>query len=159
MSSQEAALPELSGQTAPVPATSETLAPSSPAVKPADSDPVVPETSPISPPPPPNPRLVALHTKKTTLEQTLAELEQQRSTLIAQAKLPSGLPFPAGLSDEERSKQALASANAVVKEHIALLHSYNEVKDIGLGLMGLIADKRGVRIAPVMEEFGMTDKD
>ena len=43
----------------------------------------------------------------------------------------------------------------VIKNHIALLHKYNEIKDIGQGLMGLIADKRDCRVVSVMEEFGV----
>lgn len=30
----------------------------------------------------------------------------------------------------------------VVKRHIALLHQYNEMKDMGLGLAGLVAEGR-----------------
>lgn len=67
--------------------------------------------------------------------------------------------MPADWSEEQKTKQALASANAVIKEHIALLHKYNGMKDIGLGLLGLIADKRGVRVGGVMEEFGVGEKD
>lgn len=47
----------------------------------------------------------------------------------------------------------------MIKEHIQLLHRYNEIKDIGQGLMGLIAEKRGCRIKDVMEEFGVDEKD
>ncbi|KAL6236639.1 DNA repair protein [Aspergillus navahoensis] len=46
-----------------------------------------------------------------------------------------------------------------VKRHIRLLHEYNEIKDIGQGLMGLIADARGVRQVDVQREFGADVKD
>ncbi|BCS20204.1 SWI5/SAE3 family protein [Aspergillus puulaauensis] len=46
-----------------------------------------------------------------------------------------------------------------VKRHIRLLHEYNEIKDIGQGLMGLIADTRGVRQVDVQKEFGVGVKD
>jgi DNA repair protein Swi5/Sae3 len=46
-----------------------------------------------------------------------------------------------------------------VKRHIRLLHEYNEIKDIGQGLMGLIADARGVRQVEVQKEFGLGMKD
>jgi hypothetical protein len=46
-----------------------------------------------------------------------------------------------------------------VKRHIGLLHAYNEIKDVGQGLMGLIADSRGVRVREVMEEMGVGEKD
>ena len=109
--------------------------------------------------PPPNPRLLALSTKKATLEATLTALQSQRSALVANARHPSGLPMPEIWTDEEKTKSTHTTANAVIKDHIALLHRYNEIKDIGQGLMGLIAEQRGVRIARVMEDFGMGEKD
>ncbi|KAL4788016.1 Swi5-domain-containing protein [Aspergillus varians] len=46
-----------------------------------------------------------------------------------------------------------------VKRHIRLLHEYNEIKDIGQGLMGLIADARGVRQVDMLKEFGVAVSD
>lgn len=48
---------------------------------------------------------------------------------------------------------------ATVKRHIRLLHEYNEIKDVGQGLMGIIADARGVRQVDVEKEFGVGEKD
>lgn len=106
-----------------------------------------------------NPRLAALATKRASLEAKLADLQAQRLRYINNATLPSGLAIPAEWTEDQRAKQALATANGVLKEHITLLHAYNEIKDIGLGLMGLVADQRGVRQKVIMEEFGMGDKD
>lgn len=50
-------------------------------------------------------------------------------------------------------------ADAIVKAHIKLLHDYNEIKDVGLGLMGLIAEGRGVRLGEVMAELGVGGQD
>lgn len=58
-----------------------------------------------------------------------------------------------------RSKLRHPDASATVQRHITLLHRYNEIKDIGLGLMGLIADQRGVRLKEVMREWGVDEKD
>lgn len=52
-----------------------------------------------------------------------------------------------------------ADAAATVRDHIKLLHEYNEIKDVGLGLLGMIAEQRGARMKEVMEEFGLGDKD
>ncbi|EON66021.1 hypothetical protein W97_05264 [Coniosporium apollinis CBS 100218] len=78
-------------------------------------------------------------------------------------------PFPSNHSSSPPSSQVsdpihsdaavLAAAKAVIKRHITLLHDYNEIRDVGLGLMGLIADARGVRIKDVQEEFGIEAKD
>jgi len=50
-------------------------------------------------------------------------------------------------------------AASTVQKHIKLLHAYNEIKDIGQGLLGIIADNRNVRIADVHREFDVGDKD
>lgn len=114
---------------------------------------------------PANPRLAALEARKATLQQTLSELKAQRLQLAAQSKLPSGLPLPVSnaagepVANDEVLSSALKGSNQVIKNHIALLHKYNEVKDIGQGLMGLIADMRDCRIVAVMEEFGVGEGD
>ncbi|WPH00712.1 Hypothetical protein R9X50_00354200 [Acrodontium crateriforme] len=108
---------------------------------------------------PTNPRLIALQAKKANLEAKLAALKSERLTLATRTKLPSGLAIPNEWTNEEKLKQALLSSNAVIKEHIALLHRYNEIKDVGQGLMGLIAETRGVRVVVVQEEYGMGEKD
>lgn len=46
-----------------------------------------------------------------------------------------------------------------VKRHIRLLHEYNEIKDIAQGLMGLIAEARGVRHVDVQREYGVKEQD
>ena len=50
-------------------------------------------------------------------------------------------------------------AQATVKAHIKLLHDYNEIRDIGQGLMGIIADNRGVRVREVYQEFDVGEGD
>jgi DNA repair protein Swi5/Sae3 len=114
---------------------------------------------------PSKPSSTTLEAKKATLEQTLSDLKAQRQQLATQTKLPSGLPLPTtsssgeALTEEELLASALKSSGVVIKGHIALLHKYNEIKDIGQGLMGLIADKRDCRVVGVMEEFGVGEGD
>lgn len=50
-------------------------------------------------------------------------------------------------------------AGETVKKHITLLHDYNDIRDVGQGLIGMIADNRGVRIGELYEEFGVGLKD
>jgi DNA repair protein Swi5/Sae3 len=40
-----------------------------------------------------------------------------------------------------------------------LLHDYNEIRDIGQGLMEIVADNRGVRVREVYKEFGVAGAD
>jgi len=46
-----------------------------------------------------------------------------------------------------------------VKAHIKLLHDYNEIRDIGQGLMGIIADNRGLRVSDVYRDFDIAEGD
>jgi hypothetical protein len=107
---------------------------------------------------------------KTPQEITLAELKAQKAALLASL---GALPAIQVLMEESASSDLemdasdggptetdiMAAANKIVKEHIKLLHEYNELKDVGQGLMGLIADQRGVRIVEVQEEFGIDAMD
>jgi len=107
---------------------------------------------------------------KTLQEITLAELKAQRAALVASlAALPNIQNLVAErepadnaseTSDSEPTDAEItAAANKLVQGHIKLLHEYNEIKDVGQGLMGLIADQRGVRIVEVQDEFGLESKD
>jgi hypothetical protein len=46
-----------------------------------------------------------------------------------------------------------------VKNHIKLLHDYNDIRDVGQGLIGMIADNRGVRVGELYAEFGVGLQD
>jgi hypothetical protein len=107
---------------------------------------------------------------RTPQEITLAELKAQKAAMLASlAALPAiqilveeTATSSAGMSgdeDEPTEADVMAAANKIVKDHIKLLHEYNELKDVGQGLMGLIADQRGVRIVEVQEEFGIEAND
>lgn len=105
---------------------------------------------------------------KSPQEITLADLKAQKAALLASlATLPAiqvlieeTASSQLELSDDEPTDtDIMAAANKIVKDHIKLLHEYNELKDVGQGLMGLIADQRGVRIVEVQDEFGIDAKD
>jgi hypothetical protein len=107
---------------------------------------------------------------KTPQEITLIELRAQKAALLASlGALPAiqvlmeenalSSAEPGDTNDEPTESDIFAAANKIVKEHIKLLHEYNELKDVGQGLMGLIADQRGVRIVEVQEEFGIDAQD
>ncbi len=101
----------------------------------------------------------------------MAELTQQRNHLLHQfSKVASAADATSptlAISEPQAHEQLtpeqvesnLATAKAVIKEHISLLHQYNEIRDVGLGLMGIIADQRGVRLRDVQEDFGVDTKD
>jgi len=83
----------------------------------------------------------------TTLQASISKLESQIADTEAQlSETRSRLKSPDDVSD-------------TVKNHIRSLHSYNEIKDVGQGLMGLIAEARGVRYVDVQREFGIEAGD
>ncbi|OOQ87640.1 Mating-type switching protein swi5 [Penicillium brasilianum] len=80
-----------------------------------------------------------------TLRASIANLQTQQAQLeaeIAQIKT-----------------QLKNDPSETVKRHIRLLHEYNEIKDIAQGLMGLIAEARGVRQVDVQREYGVKEQD
>jgi hypothetical protein len=66
-------------------------------------------------------------------------------------------PLP-GVTDAQRA-EALREAKRVVGEHIARLGRYNEIRDVGMGLIGIVADMRSERVRDVQGEFGVGDGD
>ncbi|EKD19999.1 uncharacterized protein L3040_002323 [Drepanopeziza brunnea f. sp. 'multigermtubi'] len=60
---------------------------------------------------------------------------------------------------EEVTAELAHPAAETVRRHIKLLHDYNDIRDVGQGLVGMIADNRGVRIGELYEEFGVGLKD
>ncbi|MCJ1361496.1 hypothetical protein MMC16_000596 [Acarospora aff. strigata] len=93
-------------------------------------------------------KITALEIKIAALNAQIAEAEAKREELSA--KLGSFSPT---------TTTPIAAATQTVKQHIHLLHTYNEIRDVGSGLMGLIAEKRGCRVADVFLEFGVGGGD
>lgn len=60
---------------------------------------------------------------------------------------------------EEAEEGLTQPAAETVRMHIKLLHEYNDIRDVGQGLIGMIADNRGVRIGDLYEEFGVDLRD
>lgn len=117
-----------------------------------------------------------------TLRSNIASTKQQLSTVLQQiCKLDSyssrsDMTTPsASLSRENQTggaksppptvcndidvEAALDHANAIVSRHISLLKEYNDIKDIAMGMLSLIADKEGRRLVEVMEERELSEQD
>ena len=100
--------------------------------------------------------LASLETLKTQISIT----EKQLSTKLHEITQLDSFPSQQPRADPQDSDNAaLAHARAIINKHISLLKRYNEIKDIATGMMGLIAEKEGRRLAEVMEERGVSEKD
>ncbi|KAJ5756985.1 uncharacterized protein N7511_007167 [Penicillium nucicola] len=109
--------------------------------------------------------LASLRESIANLEAQQAQLESEIASTTSQLKyvllIPLDTMAPA-MNSEPCSIFPFTEINdpsATVKRHIRLLHDYNEIKDVGQGLMGLIAEERGVRQVEVEREFGVEEKD
>ncbi|KAF3915449.1 hypothetical protein ABW21_db0200133 [Orbilia brochopaga] len=80
----------------------------------------------------------SLLNKIAALESELADVTAQTSTMTAKLENP---------------------AKSTIQQHIKLLHDFNEIRDVGLHMIGMIADERGVGLKTVLGEFGVTEKD
>lgn len=102
-------------------------------------------------------------TKPSPQDVTLAELRAQKAALLSSLRVQPAIQVLMEENDDDDGEPTeadiMTAANKIVKEHIKLLHEYNELKDVGQGLMGLIADQRGVRIVEVQNEFGIDAND
>lgn len=122
-------------------------------------------------------RLSALRAKQLSLQTTLDTLTSERDSLatrtlstssqsttssttsLSPTHLPSSQASAGDHDARTRARAAVDIANQKTKSHIKQLQQYNDLKDIGQQLMGLIAEKRGVRIVEVQREFGVEGDD
>ncbi|KAI4850797.1 hypothetical protein E4T44_02535 [Aureobasidium sp. EXF-8845] len=104
-----------------------------------------------------NTQLDDLRARQASLESTVAELLSQRTSLVDSIS-PTFDPQESA-EPETRATLAVDAANVKIKSQIKQLQQYNDIKDVGTQLMGLIAEKRGCRIGEVQEEFGINPDD
>ncbi|PGH08574.1 hypothetical protein GX51_01093 [Blastomyces parvus] len=90
----------------------------------------------------------SLTSKITILHSEISKTE----ALLSEAQVKLNPPGTEGTGTAK-------DATAIVQRHIRLLHEYNEIKDIGQGLMALIAEARGVRHVEVQRDFGLEAGD
>jgi hypothetical protein len=125
--------------------------------------------------------------KYDTMKATLQDLEATQASLFRQLhqqmiiksqtqgnvtssiaeQSSSNLPLPSMAAhtirnpplSKEQCDAAMAFAHSVIQHHIRLLQQYNQIRDIGQGLIGMVADRRRVRVQDCQEEFGVVDGD
>lgn len=117
-----------------------------------------------TPDPKPRPKEARLLSSIEDLNSKIASTESQLSVKMQDLK---GLKsFQHGKdaatddsNDADMDKAALSHAQSITTKHVSLLTRYNEIKDVALGMLSLIADKEGRRLAEVMDERGVSEKD
>ncbi|GLB06908.1 hypothetical protein AtubIFM57258_002227 [Aspergillus tubingensis] len=108
---------------------------------------------------PPSQQATSSTTTPASDNQAQTQKDMKLSTLRASiASLQSQITETESQIEQIKAKLK-NDPSTTVKRHIRLLHEYNEIKDIAQGLMGLIADARGVRQVDVQREYGLDDRD
>ncbi|KAH7122712.1 Swi5-domain-containing protein [Dendryphion nanum] len=149
------------------PTTTSTLPTQEPSPTPTPNSAIQsPPPSSAFPPTPQETLLASLLAQKTALITSLTALPNFRGLLKIHTTEDSYDEDDNEDDDENEEEdreptdaEVVAAANKIVKKHIKLLHEYNEIKDVGEGLMGLIAEQRGCRIVEVQEEFGIGGRE
>ena len=54
--------------------------------------------------------------------------------------------------------RTLSQAQYILDDHVKMLSKYNAVKDVGMTMLGILAEQKGVTMKAIMEERGI-DKD
>ncbi|KKY20645.1 putative dna repair protein swi5 [Diplodia seriata] len=117
-------------------------------------------------------RLPNAQARTAALQATLADLTARRSNVVKKfaavpsvaEKLPSRTAATNPIASSEpatnaETDAAVQAAKAIIQQQIRRLNDYNEMRDVGQELMGIIAESRGVRIKEVQEEFGISAND
>lgn len=107
----------------PIPIESMAIEPIS--MEPMSIEPIQPQPLPIEP---------TSLSNQSIKEKSLEDIKNQCSELISELD-----------SDE--------NPEAIVKKHIGKLKKYNELRDIALGLVTMIADQRKLRTTDILEEM------
>lgn len=99
-----------------------------------------------------------LHVKIEQEQRVLVELRTRRDDLVKH-HLRFNDQSEARTIDERQVSQAIAESKEVIKQRIDLLQRYNEIKDIGTALIGMIAEAKQQRMADAMTDFGLEHDD
>ena len=78
------------------------------------------------------------------VDENQIKLELERETLQKQL-------------NEYKEKLSLTSEEATIelKEHMAQIHQYNEIKDLGQRLLGILAEKTGVTVKSLYDDLDL----
>lgn len=98
-----------------------------------------------------NATLSKLQTHQPAESDPLPATSSPRYTSTLQSSVPLNL-------DAERI-QILHQAQCTLDAHVKMLSKYNAVKDVGMTMLGILAEQKGVTIRAIMEERGVSEDD
>ncbi|KAJ6096843.1 hypothetical protein N7486_007589 [Penicillium sp. IBT 16267x] len=108
-------------------------------------------------------RLKGLRASITQLETELSQLEKEVAENKAELRYVPGVGWTylnhMAVEYDANATWFRDDPKTTIQRHVRLLHEYNEIKDAAQGLMGLIADAKGVRVAEIHQEYGVDEKD
>jgi len=103
--------------------------------------------------------LKSIETMKSNISTTESQLSTKLHQITQLNCFPAPSPDEQAANQQTIDKAALQHAQTIITKHISLMKRYNEIKDIAMGMLSLIAEKEGKRLAEVMEERGISEKD
>lgn len=77
------------------------------------------------------------------------------SSPCSTSSLPSAVP----LNLDSEQKHILSQAQRTLDAHVKMLSKYNAVKDVGMTMLGILAEQKGVTVRAIMEERGVSEDD
>ena len=152
------------------------LAPASPP-HPASTQPLSPtHSSPRNPPILPHPANTTLpkptsspapliQTKITNLHHTIAHISASLASTLSQLSHKPSIPPPSTSDSATTSppppnlsprtqQQSLLHAQRILDDHVKQLQRYNEMKDVAMSLIGIIAEGKGESVRNLLRERG-----
>ncbi|KAL9090132.1 MAG: hypothetical protein Q9165_005412 [Trypethelium subeluteriae] len=90
----------------------------------------------------------ALHERNEALSNLPFQLVSSSST---DKRLSSDHNTPDSTPDAEKIQRC----KAIIDTYVRSLHDFNEMKDLAQGLVGLVAERRGVRMQELLKEYGV----
>lgn len=95
---------------------------------------------------------------ETTIVAAMPELQASSSLTSAPTQHRSVTSTsPAQLSTQDNER--LASASAILANHVKTLSKYNAVKDIAMDMLGILAEQQGKTMKEIMMERGISEDD
>ena len=98
-----------------------------------------------------------LEDKIEKLEHDLIQLKEEH--LMLSNELSRGKGNAKGITDGSFNKCLQKDYDNEMKRHIRQLKKYNELKDLGMGIIQLIADQKQSTLRGIMDEMGIESDD